>query len=78
MVAAPISTTLAQLQSGWGASAPVEFKNINEIDHLGDELRKVRADGLLIGANPIAMLNLRKIAELPADIAECAGAGRIG
>lgn len=43
---------------------PVEIKNTNEIDRLGDELRKIRADGLLIGVGPIAILNLRKIAEL--------------
>ena len=47
---------------------PVEIKNINEIDSLGDELRKVRANGLLIGANPIAMINLRKIADLAAKL----------
>ena len=47
---------------------PVEIKNTNQIDRLGDELRKLRANGLLIGANPVAILNLRKIAELAAKL----------
>jgi len=47
---------------------PVEIKNTNEIDRLGDELRKIRADGLLIGVGPIAILSLRKIAELAAKL----------
>ena len=34
----------------------VEIKNTNQIDRLGDELRKLRANGLLIGANPVVNL----------------------
>ena len=47
---------------------PVEINNTNEIDRLGDELRKLRANGLLIGPGPIAILNLRKFAELAAKL----------
>jgi putative ABC transport system substrate-binding protein len=46
----------------------IEIKNLNDIDRLGDELRKLRANGLLIGANPVAIQNLRKIAELAAKL----------
>lgn len=45
---------------------PIEIKNLNEIDRLGDELKKLRANGLLLGANAVIIQNLRKIAELAA------------
>ena len=46
----------------------VEIKNTNEIDRLGDELKKLRANGLVIGAIPVVIQNMRKIAELAAKL----------
>jgi putative ABC transport system substrate-binding protein len=47
---------------------PLEIKNASEIDRAGDELKKLRANGLLIGTSVVAIQNLRKIAELAAKL----------
>jgi hypothetical protein len=48
---------------------PYEIKSAGDIDRAGDEIKKLRANALLIGTGSVANLNLGKIAELAAGVA---------
>ena len=47
---------------------PYEIKSAGDIDRAGDDMKKLRANALLIGTGSVAILNLRRIAELAARL----------
>ena len=47
---------------------PYEIKSADDIDRTGDDIKKLRANALLIGPGSVVILNLRRIAELAARL----------
>ena len=47
---------------------PYEIKSAGDINRAGDDMKKLRANALLIGTGSVAILNLRRIAELAARL----------